>query len=50
MPVCCYDHYVVAVFRVLAAAVGVWKNWNLGFGKVWKKYGILFSIAAADPE
>ena len=40
---------IVCDFRVLVATVGVWKKWNLRFGKVWKKYGIFFSVAAADP-
>ena len=34
---------------MLVATVGVWKKWNLRFGKVWKKYGIFFSVVAADP-
>ena len=40
---------IVCDFRVLVATVGVWKKWNLRFGKVWKKYGIFFSVVAADP-
>ena len=34
---------------MLVANVGVWKKWSLRFGKVWKKYGIFFSVVAADP-
>ena len=40
---------IVCDFRVSVATVGVWKKWNLRFGKVWKKYGIFFSVVAADP-
>ena len=40
---------IVCDFWVLVASVGVWKKWNLRFGKVWKKYGIFFSVVAADP-
>ena len=40
---------IVCDFWVLVATVGVWKKWNLRFGKVWKKYGIFFSVVAADP-
>ena len=40
---------IVGDFRVLVATVGVWKKWDLRFGKVWKKYGIFFSVVAADP-
>ena len=40
---------IVRDFWVLVATVGVWKKWNLRFGKVWKKYGIFFSVVAADP-
>ena len=36
-------------FWVLDATVWVWKKWDLRFGKVWKKYGIFFSIVAANP-
>ena len=41
---------IVSDFWVLVATVGVWKKWSLRFGKVWKKYGIFFSVVAADPD
>ena len=35
---------IVCDFWVLVATVGVWKKWNLRFGKVWKSMEFSFQL------